>query len=205
MHEVDRVRYATTRSHRTLDTDGADIGAAHDVAGGLVSTPPASVGPPMLRPLSADGARLRRGVFLDRDGRRRFGVEQADDLAVAGRRHGLRPNSIHIGYKAEAEGVKVELVDEHSTSKTCPHCGQRHNPRGRNFFCPTFGIQTHRDVVGQINILSRFLEGDVGRLPAPADVKYRIPRNVRVLRSCAGHGPGPCPVAREQSRGAAPL
>jgi putative transposase len=96
----------------------------------------------------------------------------------------------YIGYKAAAEGIKVELVDEHSTSKTCPQCGQRHNSRGRNFSCPTFGIRMHRDVVGQINNLSRFLEGDVGRLPAPADVKDRIPRNVRVLRSCPGHGPG---------------
>ncbi len=96
----------------------------------------------------------------------------------------------YIGYKAEAEGINVKLVDEHHTSKTCPHCGQRHNPRGRNFSCPTFGIQTHRDVVGQINLLSRHLEGDVGRLPAPTDVKYRIPRNVRVLRSRCGHQPG---------------
>jgi putative transposase len=99
----------------------------------------------------------------------------------------------YIGYKAEAEGIKVEPVDEHSTSKTCPHCGQRHNPRGRNFYCPTFGIQTHRDVVGQTNILSRFLEGDVGRLPVPTDVMYRIPRNVRVLRSRCGHQPGSNP------------
>jgi putative transposase len=105
-----------------------------------------------------------------------------------------------IGYKAEAEGIKVELVDEHSTSKTCPHCGQRHNPRGRNFYCPTFGIQTHRDVVGQTNILSRYLEGDVGKLPAPTDVKYRIPRNIRVLRSRCGHQPGGNP----RSPGATP-
>jgi putative transposase len=98
---------------------------------------------------------------------------------------------MYITYKAAAEGIKVEPpVDEHSTSKTCPHCGKHHNPRGRNFDCPTFGIRTHRDVVGQINLLSRYLEGDVGLLPAPTDVKYRIPRNVRVLRSCPGHGPG---------------
>jgi putative transposase len=96
----------------------------------------------------------------------------------------------YIGYKAEAEGIRVKPVDEHYTSKTCPHCGERHNPRGRNFSCPTTGIRTHRDVVGQINILSRHLEGDVGKLPAPADVKYRIPRNVRVLRRRCGHQPG---------------
>ena len=99
-----------------------------------------------------------------------------------------------IGYKAEAEGITVApLVDEYSISKTCPHRGQRHNSRGRNFSCPTFGIRTHRDVVGQTNILSRFLEGDVGRLPVPTDVKYRIPRNVRVLRSRCEHRPGSNP------------
>ena len=36
MHELDRVRYATTRSHAALDADGADVGATHDVAGGFV-------------------------------------------------------------------------------------------------------------------------------------------------------------------------
>jgi putative transposase len=100
----------------------------------------------------------------------------------------------YIGYKAEAEGLKIApLVDEHSTTKTCPNCGHRHKPKGRNFRCPACRFQAHRDVVGQINILSRHLEGDVGRLPAPTDVKYRIPRNVRVLRSCCGHQPGSNP------------
>jgi len=96
----------------------------------------------------------------------------------------------YIAYKAEAEGIKVELVDEHHTTKTCPGCGQRHKPRGRTYRCPSCRFQAHRDVVGQVNILSRFLEGDVGRIPAPADVKYRIPRNVRVLRRRCGHQPG---------------
>jgi uncharacterized protein len=36
MHEVDPVRYRTTRSQGTLDADGADIGAPHDVAGGFI-------------------------------------------------------------------------------------------------------------------------------------------------------------------------
>ena len=96
----------------------------------------------------------------------------------------------YIAYKAEAEGIKVELVDEHHTTQTCPGCGHRHKPRGRTYRCPSCRFQAHRDVVGQVNILSRFLEGDVGRIPAPADVKYRIPRNVRVLRRRCGHQPG---------------
>ena len=48
----------------------------------------------------------------------------------------------YIGYKAEAEGIEVKSVDEHSTSKTGPHRGPRHHPRGRASSGPTFGIQT---------------------------------------------------------------
>jgi IS605 OrfB family transposase len=35
-------------------------------------------------------------------------------------------------YKAKAEGIRVVLVDEHHTSKTCPNptCNQRHKPTG---------------------------------------------------------------------------
>ena len=99
----------------------------------------------------------------------------------------------------------VELVDEHFTTKTCPNCGDRHKPRGRAFGCPSCGFQAHRDVVGQINILSRFHAGDVGRLPAPTEVKHRIPHNLRVMRSCQDTGQERTPVAREQSREAAGL
>jgi putative transposase len=106
----------------------------------------------------------------------------------------------YVEYKAAAEGIKVELVDEHHTTKTCPSCGHRHKPRGRTFRCPSCRFQAHRDVVGQVNILSRFLEGDVGRIAAPADVKYRIPRDVRVLRRRCGHQPGSDP----RSPGATP-
>ena len=111
----------------------------------------------------------------------------------------------YVAYKAAAEGIKVELADEHHTTKTCPHCGNRHKPRGRTYRCPSCRFQAHRDVVGQINILSRFLEGDVGRIPAPADVKYRIPHNLRVMRRCRDTGQGRNPVARERSREAAGL
>ena len=37
--------------------------------------------------------------------------------------------------------------------------------RGAHLPLPVLWISGHRDVVGQINILSRYLEGDVGRLP----------------------------------------
>lgn len=88
----------------------------------------------------------------------------------------------YIEYKAEAEGIETVLQDEHYTSQTCPNCGERHKPRGRTYRCPSCGFQTHRDVVGQVNILSAHKHGTPGRIAAPTTVKYRIPHNLRVMR-----------------------
>ena len=97
----------------------------------------------------------------------------------------------YVEHKAAAEGITVAPpVDEAYTTQTCPDCGHRHKPRGRKFRCPSCGLQAHRDIVGQINILSRFLEGDVGKLPAPAEIKHRIPHNLRVMRRCRDTGQG---------------
>ena len=38
--------------------------------------------------------------------------------------------------KAQAKGMSVALVDEHNTSKACPHCGRPYKPRGRVSRCP---------------------------------------------------------------------
>jgi putative transposase len=98
----------------------------------------------------------------------------------------------YVEYKAQAEGMLIELVDEHYTTKTCPNCTHRHKPRGRNFRCPACGTQAHRDVAQraprQINLLARFKTGDVGKLPPPTTVKYRIPHNLRVMRRCRDTG-----------------
>lgn len=88
----------------------------------------------------------------------------------------------YVAYKAQAEGIALVLQDEHYTSQTCPQCGHRHKPRGRVYTCRTCGFSGHRDVVGQINILSAYLHGTPGKLPVPAVVKHRIPHNLRVMR-----------------------
>ncbi len=93
-----------------------------------------------------------------------------------------------VEYKAAAEGIAVVLQNEAYTSQTCPNCGARHKPRGRVYRCPTCGFQAHRDVVGQVNILSAHQFGVPGKIPAPSAVKYRIPYNVRVLRKCRDTG-----------------
>jgi Putative transposase DNA-binding domain len=86
-----------------------------------------------------------------------------------------------------------------------PSCRGRHKPKGRRYRCPACGFPAHRDVVGQVNILSRFQHGEPGKIPAPAVVKYRIPHNVRVLRRCPDTGQALAPVARSQLREAAGL
>jgi putative transposase len=111
----------------------------------------------------------------------------------------------YVEYKAKAEGITVELEDEAYTSQTCPNCTHRHKPKGRTFRCPACGFQAHRDVVGQINILSVYQHGEPGKLPTPATIKHRIPYNVRVMRRCWDTGQAELPVAREQSREAAAL
>jgi len=101
----------------------------------------------------------------------------------------------YVEYKAQAEGIAVVLQDEHYTSKTCPNCGNRHKPKGRIYQCPACKFQSHRDVVGQINILSAYKFGAPGKIPAPTNVKYRIPQNLRVMRKCRGTGQVVIPVA----------
>ena len=85
-------------------------------------------------------------------------------------------------YKAQAEGIAVELIEERYTSQTCPQCGTRHKPTGRRYKCSDCGFIGHRDVVGQINILSKYKHGENGKLKFPEVVKHRIPHNLRVMR-----------------------
>ncbi len=80
-----------------------------------------------------------------------------------------------ITYKAEAAGMRVQLVDEAYTSQTCPQCGGRHKPTGRVFRCPACGFVSHRDIVGAANLLSRCRFGEVGHVRPPPVVKYRHP------------------------------
>ena len=87
-----------------------------------------------------------------------------------------------VEYKAQTEGIIVVLQDERYTSQTCPCCGNRHKPRGRNYRCPSCGFQSHRDVIGQVNILSAHKFGEPGKIPAPTIVKHRMPHNMRLMR-----------------------
>ena len=88
----------------------------------------------------------------------------------------------YVAYKAEAEGICLALQSERYTSQTCPSCGHRHKPRGRVYRCGQCGFSGHRDVVGQVNILSAYTAGEPGKLPLPTVVKHRMPHNLRLMR-----------------------
>jgi len=97
---------------------------------------------------------------------------------ISGWSHG----KIRAAYKAQAAGIRLVLQDEHYTSQTCPQCGHRHKPRGRVYTCGQCGFSGHRDVVGQVNILSAYTYGEPGKIPAPLCVKHRMPHNLRLMR-----------------------
>ncbi|AEH24500.1 RNA-guided endonuclease InsQ/TnpB family protein [Pyrococcus yayanosii] len=69
---------------------------------------------------------------------------------------------------AEEYGIKVVIVDEAFTSKTCPLCGQRH-PNGRFvrglFKCHREGVVMNADLVGAFNILKKVVRTITPSLP----------------------------------------
>ena len=89
----------------------------------------------------------------------------------------------YITYKAAAKGIEVVLQNEAYTSQTCPQCGHRRKPTGREYSCRRCGFLGHRDIVGASNILSRTLYGELGQVipfnaslvEVPSTIKYRQP------------------------------
>lgn len=67
--------------------------------------------------------------------------------------------TLQLENKLSRYGIEFIKVSEAYTSQTCPHCGHRHKPSGRNYKCQCGYIQ-HRDLVGAMNILN-FNEKDI--------------------------------------------
>ncbi|WP_460194522.1 RNA-guided endonuclease InsQ/TnpB family protein [Thermosynechococcus sp. FA-CM-4201] len=61
-----------------------------------------------------------------------------------------------LEYKCHRAGMKTVLQNEAYTSQTCPACGKRHKPSGREYRCAC-GFQFHRDGVGAINLRRKYL------------------------------------------------
>lgn len=67
-----------------------------------------------------------------------------------------------IKYNLERYGIKIVEISEAYTSQTCPNCQNKYKPLGRNYICPSCGYTQHRDLVGAINILSKYInEGKI--------------------------------------------
>ena len=67
--------------------------------------------------------------------------------------------TLQLENKLSRYGIEFIKVSEAYSSQTCPHCGHRHKPSGRNYECEC-GYKQHRDLVGAINILN-FNEKDI--------------------------------------------
>lgn len=76
---------------------------------------------------------------------------------------------LQLENKLSRYGIEMVKISEAYTSQTCPHCGHRHKPTGRNYECQC-GYKQHRDVVGAINILN-FYEKDL-HIEKYSNLKY---------------------------------
>lgn len=78
-----------------------------------------------------------------------------------------------LTYKAERLGMATVLQEESYTSQTCPACGRRHKPNGREYRCAC-GFRYHRDGVGSWNIREKYLGCGpvVGRMARPIGQRY---------------------------------
>ena len=77
--------------------------------------------------------------------------------------------TLQLENKLSRYGIELVKVSEAYSSQTCPHCGHRHKPTGRNYECQC-GYKQHRDVVGAMNILN-FNEKDI-QLEKYNNLKY---------------------------------
>jgi putative transposase len=98
----------------------------------------------------------------------------------------------YLKYKGKLQGVSLEKIGEQYTTQTCPKCGHRHKPSGRNYQCknPTCDFIGVRDLVGASNIKNKFENGIIkpNHLLTPLVAKYRRPVKVPVIRpNCVVH------------------
>lgn len=70
-----------------------------------------------------------------------------------------------------------DFQNEAYSSKDCPRCGQRNNPKGRNYSCTFCGLKAHRDVVGQVNILQKYRgvrsSHVIGVMASPIGIRWK--------------------------------
>ena len=111
-----------------------------------------------------------------------------------GRKNNQKIHQMHSGesrqmitYKSKKLGMKVEMQDEYYTSKDCPRCGHRNDPKGRNYICEKCNFIYHRDGVGSINIRKKYLGSSpvVGVMASPIGLRYKPNKKVCKLNQCS--------------------
>jgi len=81
-----------------------------------------------------------------------------------------------LQYKLKRININLIELSEQFTSQTCPVCGNRYKPTGRNYICKKCDYKNHRDIVGAINILSKYLNGEI----KPIDLPYKPLKYLRI-------------------------
>jgi putative transposase len=101
-------------------------------------------------------------------------------------------------YLMEKVGLEIEYLDESDSTKTCPACGTRNRPSGRDYRCKACSFACHRDAVGAINILQKALYGSY--VPIGADTKIRVTYLRAVERWSKGQRKAHSHVQRRKAR-----
>jgi len=89
----------------------------------------------------------------------------------------------YLEYKSKLIGCDVKYINEAYTTKTCPVCGHRHKPASRTYYCRSCGNVFVRDEVGSVNILNKYLHGEIrpGAILPTNRIKYRRPVKLPTL------------------------
>ena len=83
----------------------------------------------------------------------------------------------NLKYKWKKMGLKYVEQEESYSSKTCLKCGKLNDVKNRNYKCKC-GFEGHRDLIGSINILRKYL-GTFGKIIFPVDGFMAHPLGVR--------------------------
>jgi putative transposase len=91
----------------------------------------------------------------------------------------------YFKHKFKLAGVSVLTGSERGTSSTCPECGHRHKPKGRNWNCPKCSYKgKHRDITGSLNMhLLAFGE----KAKYPEEITYLRPVQIGSSRCADTH------------------
>jgi len=77
---------------------------------------------------------------------------------------------LHLTQNCPSPTLRFQLRTKREWSitydrRTCPSCGSRHKPHGREYIC-SCGFEGHRDIVGAANIRQKYLGQDDTRQPS---------------------------------------